>query len=109
MLDFIGSHVHSAPYFFKLQNSDLFNATPLIVSSWHLGKQAFLHKIDLLDLWSLDAQEKFQDSAQYIYIRTVSSKRLLSTLMIQFKLVYGSFGQSKMHSTLDFCPRPAIR
>ena len=42
-----------------------------------------------------------------IYIRTFSSYRLLFTLLIQFKLVYGPFGQSNMHSTLDFCPRPA--
>ena len=33
----------------------------------------------------------------------------MSTLLIQFKLVYGLFGQSKMQSTLDFCPRPARR
>ena len=31
----------------------------------------------------------------------------MTTLLIQFKLVYGPFGQSNMHSTLDFCPRPA--
>ena len=31
-----------------------------------------------------------------IYIRTVSSKRLLSTLLNQLKLVYGSFG-AKQH------------
>jgi hypothetical protein len=30
----------------------------------------------------------------------------LSSLLIQFKLVYGPFGQTNMHSTLDFCPRP---
>ena len=42
-----------------------------------------------------------------IYIRTVSSSRLLSTLLIQYKLVYGLFGQSNMNSTLDYCPRPA--
>ena len=65
-LDFIGNHAHSVHYFFKLQNSDLFNTTPPIVSSWHLGKQAFLHKIDLLDLWSLDALEKFQHSAALV-------------------------------------------
>ena len=29
-----------------------------------------------------------------IYIRTVSSYRILSTLVIQYKLVYGPFGQS---------------
>ena len=43
----------------------------------------------------------------YMYIRTVSSWRLLSTLLIKFTLVYGPLGQSKMHSILDFCPRPA--
>ena len=32
---------------------------------------------------------------------------MLSTLLIQFELVYGSFGQSNIHSTIDFCPRPA--
>ena len=42
-----------------------------------------------------------------IYIRTVSSKCLVSNLLIQFKLVYVPFGQSKMHLMLDFCPRPA--
>ena len=28
-------------------------------------------------------------------------------MLIQFKLVCGPFRQSNMHSTLDFCPRPA--
>ena len=32
---------------------------------------------------------------------------MLSTLLNPFKLVYGPFGQSNMHSTLDFCPRLA--
>ena len=45
----------------------------------------------------------------YTYIRTVSSQRLLSTLLIQIKLVYGLFGQSNMHSTLDSWPRPDRR
>ena len=36
------------------------------------------------------------------------SKRLLSTLLIQFKLVYGSFWQSSMHSKLDFCPLTSL-
>ena len=39
-----------------------------------------------------------------MYIRTVT---LLSTTSpINFKLVYGPFGQSNMHSTLDFCLNP---
>ena len=42
-----------------------------------------------------------------INIRTVGSYRLLSTQPNQIKLVYWSFGQGKMHSKLDFCPRPA--
>ena len=82
-------------------------------------------------------------ASQYIVIRTVSSKHLLSTLdgtvdggnhgsiarlmsgcysalwesfptptteaqsLITLKLVDGQFGQSKMHRTLDFFPRPA--
>ena len=46
--------------------------------------------------------------SQNIYIKTVSYYRLLSTLLISFKLVYGSFGQSNMHRTLDFCPRQAM-
>ena len=41
--------------------------------------------------------------AQYIYIKTVSSRRL-SDLLNWFKLVYESFEQSRMHCTLDFCP-----
>ena len=40
-----------------------------------------------------------------IYIRTVYSSRLLSTLPSQLKLVYGPFGQNNTHKTLDFCPR----
>ena len=39
-----------------------------------------------------------------IYIRTVSFYSLLSTLLIQFKLVYRPFGQSNMQMQLDFCP-----
>ena len=46
-------------------------------------------------------------SKHSLYIRAVSSQRLLSTSLIQFKLLYGPFGQSSMQSTLDFCPRPA--
>ena len=52
-----------------------------------------------------------------IYIWTVSSKQLLSTLLIQFELVYGPFGQTwaiwidmgqkNTHSTLNFFPRPS--
>ena len=37
-----------------------------------------------------------------IYTRTVSLSRLLSTLLIQSKLVNGLFGQSNMHR-IDFC------
>ena len=33
----------------------------------------------------------------------------MSTLLNQFEIVYGPFGQSNMHSTLDFCPIPARR
>ena len=35
--------------------------------------------------------------------RTVSSKRLLSALLNWLELVYGPFGQSNMHRTLNFC------
>ena len=41
------------------------------------------------------------------YIGTVGSYRLLSTLLSQNLSVYGPYWQSNMHSTLDFCPRPA--
>ena len=44
-----------------------------------------------------------------IYIRTVSLKLLLSTLLIQFRLVYGHFGQRNKHVTIDFCLRLAGR
>ena len=40
-----------------------------------------------------------------VYITTVSSYSLLSTLLTRFKLVYRHLGQSNMHSKLDFCPR----
>ena len=40
---------------------------------------------------------------QSIYIRTVR------TLQNWFKLVYGPFGQSNMHHTLDLCPNQAAR
>ena len=32
---------------------------------------------------------------------------MLSNLLKKVKLVYGLFGQSKMHSKLDFYPKPA--
>ena len=35
------------------------------------------------------------------YIRTVSSKHLLSTFLVQFKLVYVQFGKSNMHLTFE--------
>ena len=41
---------------------------------------------------------------RYIYIRTVSSLHLFSGLLNRFKLVYGLFGQSNMHRTLNFFP-----
>ena len=40
-------------------------------------------------------------------VMTVSSQCLLFTLLSQLKLVYGLFGQSNMHSTLNICPRTA--
>ena len=40
-------------------------------------------------------------------IERVLAGVMLSTLMSQLKLVYEPFGQSNMHSTLDFCPTPA--
>ena len=43
-------------------------------------------------------------SPQCIYIRTVSSYRLFSSLLNWFKLVFGPFGQSIMHPTLNLCP-----
>ena len=39
------------------------------------------------------------------YIGTVSSQCLLSTLLIQFELVYRPFGQNNMLSMLVFCSR----
>ena len=48
-------------------------------------------------------------NSDYIYIRTVSYLRLFATLLIELKLVHGPFGRSNMHSTLDFCPRPAMK
>ena len=42
----------------------------------------------------------------HVCIRTVSSYRILSTL-IQFELVYGPFKQRNIHSILYVCPRPA--
>ena len=32
---------------------------------------------------------------------------MLPTLLIQLKLVFGTFWQSNINSTLDFCPRAA--
>ena len=46
------------------------------------------------------------NARQSIFITTVSSWRKFSFLLIQFKLVYGLFGQSNKNSILDFCPRP---
>ena len=44
-----------------------------------------------------------------VHIKTVSSYLVPVVYfnLNQLKLVYGLFGQSKIHSTLDFCPRPA--
>ena len=39
--------------------------------------------------------------AHSIFIRTVSSLCLLSPLLNWFKLVYGLFGESKIHCTLN--------
>ena len=65
--------------------------------------------VQFLTHWDCSLQKPPQNHAfllQYIYIRTLSSYQLLSTLLIQFKLVYEPFGQSNIHSTLDVCPRP---
>ena len=49
------------------------------------------------------SQPMYTSTYHSIYIRTVSSSRLLSSLLIQFKVVCGPFGQSNMHFTLDLC------
>ena len=46
-------------------------------------------------------------SIHSIYIRTINTWLMLSALLNQFKLVYGSFRQTNMYSTLDFYPGPA--
>ena len=59
-------------------------------------------------IWHV-ASKKPQDHALFfhsIYIRTVTSYHLLSTLLIQIWLFYGPSGQDNMHSTVDFYPRP---
>ena len=42
-----------------------------------------------------------------IYVRTVSSLPLLSTLLIHFKLVHVLFDQNNKNNTFDFYPRLA--
>ena len=44
-----------------------------------------------------------------VHIWTVRFQHLLSTLLNQLKLVYGPFGQSNMHSTLNFCPKATMK
>ena len=51
-------------------------------------------------------QHKEQVYNRSIYIRTVSSWHLLSSLPNKLKQVDGPFGKSNMHSTHDFCPIP---
>ena len=55
--------------------------------------------------YSMYCQMNF--TVYYTYQDSKSSQHLLSTLLIHFKLVYEPFEQSNMHSTLEFCPRPA--
>ena len=45
---------------------------------------------------------------QHIYNKKVSSYCLLYPLLNWFKLVYGLFLQSKMHSTYSFCSTQSI-
>ena len=80
---------------------DQFNIISYFSGNYVLA--GFSDKLRLMNLL-IDDIKTFRHS---IYIKTVSSSGLLSTYLIQLKLVYGPFGQSNMHSTLDFCPRPA--
>ena len=57
--------------------------------------------------YALCVQSRKSSSAGMVYIRTVCFQCLWSILLNQLKLVYGPFGQSNMHSTLDFCSRSA--
>ena len=84
-----------------------------------MQKIAYFQTQQFLMIWVHQRCQKFpggsalsllRPSVEFTYfhsiyiIRTFSSQ---STLLLQFKLVYRPFGQSNMHSTLDFCPRPA--
>ena len=50
-----------------------------------------------------------QPNSLSIQIRTVSNQRLLSALLNWMKPVYGPFGLSNMHRTLNFCPDQAVK
>ena len=51
-----------------------------------------------------DRRQQSRVKRHSIYIRTISSWRLLSALLNWFRLVYGPIGQINMYCTLDFCP-----
>ena len=60
--------------------------------------------VDFLNSWRISPNRLPHETRHSIYIRTVSSYRLLSNLLNWFKLVHGLFGQSNMHRTLDYYP-----
>ena len=50
-----------------------------------------------------ETSQSYNEVNHNIYLRTVSSQLLWSGFLNWFKLVYGTFKQSNMHLTLDFC------
>ena len=59
------------------------------------------NEIDSIDDCVDGVEEPLYGFRHSIYIRTVSCKHLLSTLLNWFKPAYGPFGQSNMHRTLN--------
>ena len=58
---------------------------------------------------NLVKKRKFGQASQYIYSRIVGSQRLLPALLNWLKPVNGPFGQSNMHSKLEFLSRAASK
>ena len=50
---------------------------------------------------------QIQPKSQFLFHKNLSPRYFSIMTLDPVKLVYGPFGQANMHSTLDFCPRPA--
>ena len=68
-------------------------------------KQNLVFELDKKN--AAEAQRKRSSAGHSIYLDSKLFAPVVCFADLQFKLVFGPFGQSNMHCTLDFCPDKA--